>query len=952
MLRTVLAALALVLPLTALAQQSPVPDRRIVTTTGQDFYGGDIGSIFETTFKNCHQTCYRNPTCAALTYNTRAEACFLKSGVERVEAFDGAISSRMIETPAETRLRAAERLTDLEFLPESTIDRARDLAGTLGTRIAANNSDAASASAAGARSEQSGDFKVAAQNYIAATVLTDSADAWRDLSRVWRKTNGANSAERRRLRREAVYAAVNAYLRSGEDRARATSLNTLARALEQNNQGRATIPALRLSQRLAPRAETEEMLDQALSDYGFRVTGHSVDADAASPRVCVEFSETLASAGVDYAPYLGIEGKDQLAVEIDGERQLCVEGVPRGARQKLAIRTGLPSADGESIRKPVEIGFYVRDRAPSVRFVGRAYVLPRSADAAIPVVTVNLSEVEIAIHRIGERGLIPAIQGDLFDQAINRWREEQLAGQLGEAIWTGTAEVRGEVNEDAMTSLPVGDAIQTFEPGVYAMTARVPGDTSRWDRVPTQWFIVTDLGLASMSAADGLHGFVRTLSSADPIAGAEVRLVARNNDILGTATTDAMGYVHFASGLTRGTGGAAPAVLGVEHGGDFAFIDLSKPGFDLSDRGVEGRAAPGPVDVFATTERGVYRPGEVVHITALARDGAANAISDLPLTAVVTRPDGVEYHRSVLGDQGAGGRSLSVRLGTGAPRGTWSLKLHTDPKAGPVAQKTFLVEDFVPERIAFNLDAPDGAVRRTDPITVSLTARYLYGAPAGDLPVEGTVRLLSTDTLPGYKGFSFGLASEEAINIADSLPGSTTDPNGNAVVTLPVPDAGDATKPQSLTAIVHVTDSSGRPVERTLTRPVAPDGTRIGIRPLFEGQVEEGSIAQFELIAVGPDLARTALSKVGWTLSHIDRDWQWYELDGRWNYEAITSRERVASDTVSLSADGRLVVEAPVEWGEYELKVVNLDGTFTASSVKIQCRLVHRRHRYRYARYP
>ena len=82
-----------------------------------------------------------------------------------------------------------------------------------------------------------------------------------------------------------------------------------------------------------------------------------------------------------------------------------------------------------------------------------------------------------------------------------------------------------------------------------------------------------------------------------------------------------------------------------EAGQDFAFLSLAEPGFDLSDRGVAGRPAPPPVDVFVTTERGAYRPGETVFATVLARDDQARAVEGLTLTAIVTRADGVEYGR-------------------------------------------------------------------------------------------------------------------------------------------------------------------------------------------------------------------------------------------------------------------------------------------------------------------
>ncbi len=66
----------------------------------------------------------------------------------------------------------------------------------------------------------------------------------------------------------------------------------------------------------------------------------------------------------------------------------------------------------------------------------------------------------------------------------------------------------------------------------------------------------------------------------------------------------------------------SPAMLiAADPQGDYAFLNLKGPAFDLSDRGVAGRAPAGGLDAFVYAERGVYRTGETVHITALLRDG-------------------------------------------------------------------------------------------------------------------------------------------------------------------------------------------------------------------------------------------------------------------------------------------------------------------------------------------
>ncbi len=183
-----------------------------------------------------------------------------------------------------------------------------------------------------------------------------------------------------------------------------------------------------------------------------------------------------------------------------------------------------------------------------------------------------------------------------------------------------------------------------------------------------------------------------------------MRLLSRNNEILSTKRTDDAGHVQFEAGLTRGEGALAPALLiATDARGDYAFLSLKAPAFDLTDRGVSGRVVPAGLDAFVYTERGVYRSGETVQLTALLRDAQGVAAAGMPLTLVVERPDGVEYRRTVVADQGVGGRALAVPLVASAPTGTWRVRAFTDPKRPPVGETTFMVEDYVPDRLEFDL---------------------------------------------------------------------------------------------------------------------------------------------------------------------------------------------------------------------------------------------------------
>ena len=386
---------------------------------------------------------------------------------------------------------------------------------------------------------------------------------------------------------------------------------------------------------------------------------------------------------------------DRTSLPSPCRRQLCVEGLKHGERYSITLRAGIPSQVNETLSKSADFSIYVRDRKPMVRFTGKAYVLPRTGQRGIPVVSVNTAAVAVEIYRIGDRNLLETVVGRDFQRNLDRYDLDHLAETRGAQVWRGEMPVEQNLNTDVTTAFPIAEAIGTLAPGVYVMAARPEGaGQDEFDSLATQWFIVSDLGLTAFSGNDGIHAVVHSLETTQPKGAVEVRLLSRSNEVLSRKRSTDSGQVHFEANLASGEGALAPAMLiASDSEGDYAFLSLKAPPFDLTDRGVAGRAVPAGLDAFVYTERGVYRSGETVQVTALLRDGQAMAVPDVPLTIVIQRPDGVEYRRAVVSDQGLGGRALSVELVSSAPSGTWRARAFADPKRPPVGEATFLVED-------------------------------------------------------------------------------------------------------------------------------------------------------------------------------------------------------------------------------------------------------------------
>jgi uncharacterized protein YfaS (alpha-2-macroglobulin family) len=782
------------------------------------------------------------------------------------------------------------------------------------------------------------DFRAGLQILSQLTVVApEDASNWLRIARSVLLIRPGTVRERTTLLERAATAAYIAYQRTKVPAEEAESLLIISRSFADRQLWRPALDAMRLSLDLREVAEIRQQYERMREDHGFRLLDYSVDADAASPRACFQFSEDLPGRRTDLSPFVTVSGQDRPALSVEA-RQLCVEGLKHGEHYTVTLRAGIPSTVRETLAKAAEFNIYVRDRKPMVRFGGRAYVLPRAGQRGIPVVSVNATAVAVEIYRIGDRNLVSTVLGHGFQRTLNRYEIERLRETRGSQVFKGEMAVDPVQNTDVTTAFPVSEAIPGLSAGVYVMVARPTNETAEdFVDLATQWFIVSDLGLAAYSGNDGIHAFIHSLETTQGKDAVEVRLLSRNNEVLSTKRSNTNGYVHFEAALTRGEAGAAPAMLVVADArGDYAFLSLRSPAFDLSDRGVSGRHAPAGLDGFVYTERGVYRSGETVHVTTLLRDAQGMAAADVPLTLVVERPDGVEYRRVTVADQGIGGRSLDVSLVTSAPTGTWRVRAFADPKRPAVGEATFMVEDYIPDRLEFEIKSEANSISRADPVQVTLDGHYLYGAPAANLEVAGEVVIAPAGERPGFAGYRFGLGDEQIESTRSPLDGlPSTDASGQAAFPVSLDKVPQSTRPLEARLTVRLAEAGGRAVERKLVLPVTAGGPMIGVRPLFSGRsLGDGEQATFDVVVVGPDGAPLTRGNLRYELLRVETRYQWYRRDSSWDFEPVRLTRRVADGQFNATAGTPARLSMPVQWGRYRLEVSTgeRDGPVTSIS--------------------
>src|SRR3981081_457279 len=285
------------------------------------------------------------------------------------------------------------------------------------------------------------------------TVAPDDSANWLRLAKTVLQIGPSNDREKTLLLERAATAAYIAYQRSNNASEEAESLVVVGRSFGDRSIWRPALDALRVSLDLREVAEVRQQYERIREDHGFRLLDYSVDADAASPRACFQFSEDLAGKRTDFSPFVAATGEAKPALSVD-EHQICVEGLKHGERYTVTMRAGIPSVVKETLAKTAEFNIYVRDRKPFVRFADKAYVLPRTGQRGIPVVSVNTAAVAVEVYRIGDRNLLATVLGSDFQTNLDRFDLERLTQEQGAQVWKGSMKIEPTLNVDVATAFP------------------------------------------------------------------------------------------------------------------------------------------------------------------------------------------------------------------------------------------------------------------------------------------------------------------------------------------------------------------------------------------------------------------------------------------------------------------------------------------------------------------
>ncbi|PWB29755.1 hypothetical protein DCO48_21655 [Pseudomonas sp. SDI] len=638
-----------------------------------------------------------------------------------------------------------------------------------------------------------------------------------------------------------------------------------------------------------------------------------VQVDGASA-LSVTFSAPL-EADQPFADRLHLvdssKGKIDGAWELsDNQMELRLRHLEPQRKLILTIDAGLASVNGKRLAAEYVSRLETRDMQPSIGFASRGSLLPTRLAEGLPVIALNVAKVDVEFFRIKSESL-PTFLGSWGRSSAMQYYESRELLPMADLVYAGRFDLNPARNTRETLLLPIGGIKPLQAPGVYLAVMRASG-TYNYSQ-PATLFTLSDIGVSAHRYSNRLDVFTQALEGGKALDAVNLELLDTSGKLLAQGKTDGTGHAQLPLPPKAD-------VLLAHQGPHTTLLRLNSAALDLSEFSITGPQA-NPLQFFVFGPRDLYRPGETVLLNGLLRDQDGKPVKAQPVTVEVRRPDEQVSRKFVWEADANGFYQYQLQLAGEAPTGRWQLVF--DLGGGKKQVHEFLVEDFLPERMALALKGSDTPLSPDATAEIAVNGRYLYGAPAAGNRLSGQVYLRPLrEAVPALPGYQFGSITEQELNQDFELDETTLDDNGDATLSIES-KWSEARSPLQLTVQASLQESGGRPISRRLEQPIWPAERLPGLRGLFDGEETDGDApAEFEFLVADRDGNKLAADNLKVRLIQERRDYYWnYSDSDGWSYNYNEKFLTQSEQTLSVKAGSTAKLNFPVEWGPYRVEL-------------------------------
>lgn len=725
--------------------------------------------------------------------------------------------------------------------------------------------------------------------------------------------------------------------------------------------------------------QTAELTIPAAGKFSVLGTGTVHDS---SPYVEITFSEPL-DESLDPDGLIEMQGCGRTFMKTaDNSARIYFEKLPEGGAW-LEIASGLRSSSGQTLGEPYRTMVGDVRQKPAVELLLKGNILPDPSGLILPFRAVNLAAVDISVIKIFSSNILMFLQdndlggsddlrrsgrlvsrqtvrldsdpgkdlhkwqdfavdlsglfrkdpGAIYRIRISFRQEYSLYGESGgDAEKTTTAGSQGMASglvQLSADSIPDEDMAVWDSPFPYYYESFYDWDSYNWqerdnpldptyymqaERFPSCNLMTSDLGLIVKSAGSGkIWANVTDIIQAKPVKGASVTAYNYQLQEIGRSETGDDGSVQL--DLT-----GKPFAVTARKGQSVTYLKVTdgneKP---LSRFDVGGEKTENGIKAFIYGERGVWRPGDTLHLTMIVRN-TGEAIPDThPVKMELYTPQG-QFYCSLTDVSGKDGfHVFSIPTGQDDPTGTWNAYFKM---GGSTFHKALMIETIKPNRLKISLKTDRSILQGGSDARFDMSASWLSGPAASGLKAKLDMDLsLAGKTFQGYPGYTFCDPASSFAAQSAGLFEKQLDSRGQASVQVHLPQMEGAPGMLQARLVSRVQEGGGDESIMSQTMLFSPYKAYVGIKlPEEGGWIETDMTHTFPVITVDKDGKPVSGHEMEYRIFRLDWSWWWEskaeELD---SYVNGTSARPVSSGTFKSSDEPYAIpfrIDYP-DWGRF-----------------------------------
>ena len=478
----------------------------------------------------------------------------------------------------------------------------------------------------------------------------------------------------------------------------------------------------------------------------------------------------------------------------------------------------------------------------------------------------------------------------------------------------------------------------TMDWSVYRWTERDnpchPSYYMNSDRIAACNVFASNLGMiVKRNSLNKLWIAVSNILDTKPIGKAQVTAYNFQLQPIGKGETNGDGFVEI-------TPKGVPFIIVAESEKQKAYVrvvdgeEQSVSRFDVGGKDIQ-KGLKG----FIYGERGVWRPGDTLHISFILEDREKRIPDKHPVALEIYNPRG-QFYTKMISTQGMNGfYTFDVPTQATDPTGLWNAYIKV---GGTTFHKGLRIETIKPNRLKINLALPKILQATDKDVYAPLTSTWLTGATASRLKAKIEMSLSKVNTqFKNYGQYIFNNPATDFTTIKTNVFDGTLDAEGKTSVTLKVPTTTEAPGMLNATFTTRVFEPGGDASIYTQTIPFSPFTSYVGInlnQPKGK-YIETDKDHVFDIVTVNTQGQLVNRTNLEYKIYRIGWSW-WWENSGEsfGTYINNSSITPVASGNLQTrggKASFKFRVDYP-SWGRYLVYVKDKEsGHATGGTVYI-----------------